>query len=214
MSASQSLRKGRKIRRRFSMSGHGASSASPKSLPSPTRDGHSRGTSMSPSRRSPQRIFQRLRYDSGSQTAVEFTERRGRSTSPVRIFTERKPPTAYASLPPTPILAIRHDPPSAAPSPTASEFQQQQQSPERDAEPEPQTSHANQADLVPFSLWDYLREELLATDFDSHQELKWERVSNFLSMPLAMEKVCFAVYPMQAPTKWPSDHWLWANSLL
>jgi hypothetical protein len=41
----------------------------------------------------------------------------------------------------------------------------------------------------PFSLWDYLREELLATDFDSHQELKWERVSNFLSIPLAMEKV-------------------------
>ena len=34
-----------------------------------------------------------------------------------------------------------------------------------------------------------LREELLATDFDSHQELKWERVSNFLSMPIAIEKV-------------------------
>jgi hypothetical protein len=42
---------------------------------------------------------------------------------------------------------------------------------------------------VPFSLWDYLREELLATDFDSHQELKWERVGNFLSIPLAIEKV-------------------------
>jgi hypothetical protein len=41
----------------------------------------------------------------------------------------------------------------------------------------------------PFSLWDYLREELLATDFDSHQELKWERVSNFLSIPVAIEKV-------------------------
>jgi hypothetical protein len=42
---------------------------------------------------------------------------------------------------------------------------------------------------APFSLWDYLREELLATDFDSHQELKWERVGNFLSIPLAIEKV-------------------------
>ena len=42
---------------------------------------------------------------------------------------------------------------------------------------------------APFSLWDYLREEMLATDFDSHQELKWERVSNFLSVPLAIEKV-------------------------
>jgi hypothetical protein len=41
----------------------------------------------------------------------------------------------------------------------------------------------------PFSLWDYLREELLATDFDSHQELKWDRVSNFLSIPVAVEKV-------------------------
>jgi hypothetical protein len=44
-------------------------------------------------------------------------------------------------------------------------------------------------DLPPFSLWDYLREELLATDFDSHQELKWERVRNFLGVPLALERV-------------------------
>lgn len=42
---------------------------------------------------------------------------------------------------------------------------------------------------TPFSLWDYLREELLATDFDSHQEMKWERVSNFLNVPIAIEKV-------------------------
>jgi hypothetical protein len=43
--------------------------------------------------------------------------------------------------------------------------------------------------IQPFSLWDYLREELLATDFDSHQELKWDRVSNFFSIPVAIEKV-------------------------
>ena len=42
---------------------------------------------------------------------------------------------------------------------------------------------------IPFSLWDYLREEILATDFDSHQEMKWERVSNFLQVPYAIEKV-------------------------
>ena len=42
---------------------------------------------------------------------------------------------------------------------------------------------------MPFSLWDYLREEILATDFDSHQEMKWERVSNFLQVPFAIEKV-------------------------
>jgi len=41
----------------------------------------------------------------------------------------------------------------------------------------------------PFSIWDYLQEELLATDFDSHQEMKWERVSNFLNIPYAIEKV-------------------------
>jgi len=43
--------------------------------------------------------------------------------------------------------------------------------------------------VQPFSIWDYLREELLATDFDSHQELKWDRVSNFLSIPVAIEKI-------------------------
>jgi hypothetical protein len=80
-------------------------------------------------------------------------------------------PLIYASLPPTPIT------PSESPtSPTFPETASPAFSP-----PFSDT---------PFSLWDYLREELLATDFDSHQELKWERVSNFLSMPLAMEKAC------------------------
>src|SRR5882757_268733 len=50
-------------------------------------------------------------------------------------------------------------------------------------------SPASPAAEVPFSLWDYLREEILATDFDSHQEIKWERVSNFLQVPFAIEKV-------------------------
>jgi hypothetical protein len=77
-------------------------------------------------------------------------------------------PMIYASLPPSPILS------STEPSALVSEF------PATPITREPL-----------FSLWDYLREELLATDFDSHQELKWERVSNFLSIPLAMEKVSF-----------------------
>ncbi|KAF8069985.1 eukaryotic membrane protein family-domain-containing protein [Lyophyllum atratum] len=90
---------------------------------------------------------------------------------------ERKVPLVYSSLPPTPI--------SASPMP-------------RPFDDEPLLSPTFQAELdeetkykpaPPFSLWDYLREELLATDFDSHQELKWERVSNFLSIPLAMEKI-------------------------
>ena len=75
-------------------------------------------------------------------------------------------PLTYASLPPTPIL------PSPPPSP-----------------PPIVRNQVLEHNQPLFSLWDYLREELLATDFDSHQELKWERVSNFLSIPLAMEKV-------------------------
>ncbi|KAK7472524.1 hypothetical protein VKT23_000639 [Stygiomarasmius scandens] len=69
----------------------------------------------------------------------------------------------YASLPPTPIALT---PPETPTTPASIPYQPH-----------------------PFSLYDYLREELLATDFDSHQELKWERVSNFLSIPLAMEKI-------------------------
>ncbi|KAJ3845442.1 eukaryotic membrane protein family-domain-containing protein [Lentinula raphanica] len=84
-------------------------------------------------------------------------------------------PLAYASLPPTPIS--RSPSPLHSPlSPTHSEF----------ISLKPQQEQQYQ---VPFSLWDYLREELLATDFDSHQELKWERVSNFLSIPTAIEKI-------------------------
>ncbi|KAG0288749.1 hypothetical protein BGZ98_004149, partial [Dissophora globulifera] len=38
------------------------------------------------------------------------------------------------------------------------------------------------------SLWDYLKEELTAADFETEQELKRERVANFLSAPIAFEK--------------------------
>ncbi|KAJ1305721.1 hypothetical protein OPQ81_010455 [Rhizoctonia solani] len=85
---------------------------------------------------------------------------------------ERK---AYASLPSTPLLGA-----------TIPEFS-------KTARQEPDNLHfasqAGEIDQEPFSLWDYLREELLATDFDSHQELKWERVSNFLNIPIAIEKI-------------------------
>lgn len=87
-------------------------------------------------------------------------------------------PLAYASLPPTPITSsppLQASPPPFPPSMTSF--------------PSVETYYD-----PPFSIWDYLREELLATDFDSHQELKWERVSNFLNMPLALEKVSAACY--------------------
>lgn len=84
-------------------------------------------------------------------------------------------PLTYASLPPTPIL----------PSPPACSLPPSERGPPSDL----------QSHQPLFSLWDYLREELLATDFDSHQELKWERVSNFLSIPLAVEKVSDNPFP-------------------
>lgn len=43
--------------------------------------------------------------------------------------------------------------------------------------------------LLPASLWDYLNEELRATDLDGSQEMKAERVTNFFSVPIEVEKV-------------------------
>jgi hypothetical protein len=83
---------------------------------------------------------------------------------------EDGPLLTYSSLPPTPI--------PSSPPPSTSKA-------ERYRLPQKQSD----VYTPPFSLWDYLREELLVTDFDSHQELKWERVSNFLSIPVAIEKV-------------------------
>ncbi|BFZ53932.1 hypothetical protein PYCC9005_000963 [Savitreella phatthalungensis] len=40
----------------------------------------------------------------------------------------------------------------------------------------------------PLSLWDYLRIELAATDTDEAQDFKRERVRNFLTLPLALER--------------------------
>ena len=77
-------------------------------------------------------------------------------------------PFTYSSLPPTPIA-------SSPPLDTTTYPVTQTK---------PPTSYQQ-----PFSIWDYLQEELLATDFDSHQEMKWERVSNFLNIPYAIEKV-------------------------
>ncbi|KAK7692658.1 hypothetical protein QCA50_004291 [Cerrena zonata] len=93
------------------------------------------------------------------------------------------PPLTYASLPPTPIST---SPPREITPPPIS----QKQDTRRDYERAPMHNASRETSPdPPFSLWDYLREELLATDFDSHQELKWERVSNFLSMPYALEKI-------------------------
>jgi hypothetical protein len=39
------------------------------------------------------------------------------------------------------------------------------------------------------SFWDYLRDELTVADFDTAQEIKRERVTNFLAVPSSLEKV-------------------------
>ena len=96
------------------------------------------------------------------------------------ISPPQRQPLTYASLPPTPISS---SPPRCASPPPLPQ-------PVALAPPK----KLEEPTYEPFSIWDYLREELLATDFDSHQELKWERVSNFLSMPVAMEKVRDTTY--------------------
>ncbi|ORZ01641.1 eukaryotic membrane protein family-domain-containing protein [Syncephalastrum racemosum] len=40
-----------------------------------------------------------------------------------------------------------------------------------------------------FSFWDYLRDEVTVSDFDTAQEIKRERVTNFLGVPAAVEKL-------------------------
>ncbi|KAG8936290.1 hypothetical protein FRC02_003227 [Tulasnella sp. 418] len=90
------------------------------------------------------------------------------------------PVKAYASLPPSPLPSLSATGVKTSPFDDAL--------PETPTEDKVDRSHALE-ELAPFSLWEYLREELLATDFDSHQELKWERVSNFFNIPVGVEKV-------------------------
>ena len=42
---------------------------------------------------------------------------------------------------------------------------------------------------LPFSLWDYLRQEVMATEMDGEEGVKSERVTNFLTVPGEVEKV-------------------------
>ncbi|KAF8902956.1 eukaryotic membrane protein family-domain-containing protein [Gymnopilus junonius] len=181
-----SVRRSRKLRRRISSSAIAWINGSPKSITSSPVRLPSRKASLSPSNRNPTfQNYQRTHLTDGSDyedyqpVNLNGQQLRGRSTSLTRKFFEERPvPTAYASLPPTPIQPSRPFSPLTPVSPISPI------SPSFDSVP-----HQLGPDTAPFSLWDYLREELLATDFDSHQELKWERVSNFLNIPLAMEKI-------------------------
>lgn len=78
--------------------------------------------------------------------------------------------------------------------------QDQLQQPEERLEPEePQSTPIDEQSsllqqqpdetLQQISFLDYLKDELTVADFDSAQELKRERVTNFLGVPAAIEKV-------------------------
>lgn len=94
---------------------------------------------------------------------------------------------AYASLPSSPV--VRETPAAFRSSPSPAPPSVRVKKEEEDEKNIIMPPLLPQPERLSLSLWDYLREELLATDFDSHQELKWERVSNFLGVPLALERV-------------------------
>ncbi|SAM01471.1 hypothetical protein [Absidia glauca] len=52
--------------------------------------------------------------------------------------------------------------------------------------------------LPSMSFWDYLRDELTVADFDTAQEIKRERVTNFLAVPSSLEKVSALNYPCES----------------
>ncbi|KAF8606126.1 DUF747-domain-containing protein [Ceratobasidium sp. AG-I] len=129
---------------------------------------------------------------SSSSTAAQPTRYYPTPSPPPAIERQPRPPPVnlpsapfaeerktYTSLPSTPVLAA-----------TRPEFPEvRKEAADLTRPTSSQQVEEHEDDLEPFSLWDYLREELLATDFDSHQELKWERVSNFLNVPVAIEKI-------------------------
>ncbi|GLB45078.1 putative eukaryotic membrane protein family protein [Lyophyllum shimeji] len=171
----------RKLRRRFS-------SVSPSkkgtlSLTAVTKIAKRRGrkVSLSPPSTSLGIPDRRREEESDGEDPFDHSEAIRSAPSHRHMFIkeeERAIPLVYSSLPPTPI--------SSSPIPHPFDREPPPLSPTFHAELAEETKYKPEA---PFSLWDYLREELLATDFDSHQEQKWERVSNFLSIPLAMEKI-------------------------
>jgi hypothetical protein len=157
-----------RVRRYVSASNLPASRWGPRSLspPSTQRRASSPNTTPFAFSHDEESDAEEIEHDSGLEDDLSFA---------VLQPSSHRAPLAYSSLPPTPI--------------SSSPFPRESPTPPPPPIPQPQNKTVEQT-APQFSLWDYLREELLATDFDSHQEQKWERVSNFLSMPLAIEKVC------------------------
>jgi hypothetical protein len=175
----------RKLRRRFSSAYPGSSrwnsfntSLSP---PAISRGRRRQSSASPPSMRSTKRPVDhpalRNVFDTEEDT-VHSPDSARTASSHHHIYRreeERRIPLVYSSLPSSPISTSPPPHEASLELPISPTF--------------PPNLQSEDVPTPPFSLWDYLREELLATDFDSHQELKWERVSNFLNIPLAMEKV-------------------------
>jgi hypothetical protein len=167
------LRRTRLLKRRFSSAS--AAKTSPKSFQySSTTSLRSRTRQTSYTSRFPGYASNHLRSSDNSETEEELDESYFLRDENSYFPRDKSRTLHYASLPPTPILPStpRSYSPPPPPPPLLSRS--------------PSFLHSVSP---PFSLWDYVREELLATDFDSHQDLKWDRVSNFLNIPLAVEKV-------------------------
>lgn len=58
--------------------------------------------------------------------------------------------------------------------------------------PSPPLGRKQRNQIIPFSLWDYLTEEVLAVEMDGEEGVKSERVTNFLTVPGEVEKVSVA----------------------
>ncbi|KAI9497393.1 eukaryotic membrane protein family-domain-containing protein [Zychaea mexicana] len=78
----------------------------------------------------------------------------------------------------------KHQLPSSTTTITSKEQQKEQQQQDNT-----NTADKNHQHGVSFSFWDYLRDELTVSDFDTQQEIKRERITNFLGVPAAIEKL-------------------------
>ncbi|SPO23883.1 uncharacterized protein UTRI_03596_B [Ustilago trichophora] len=109
----------------------------------------------------------------------------GLAPSPLIFENEMQEPLE-AYMTPRLSLAMLHEEPEFNPAPGDAE---PKPTPQAETAKEAQHKPSGRPDRTPFSLWDYLKEEVLATDFDATQEMKWERVTNFISIPFWMEKI-------------------------
>ncbi|KAL7409310.1 eukaryotic membrane protein family-domain-containing protein [Mrakia frigida] len=135
--------------------------------------------------------FSRPSPSSPTSSSTSSSSRSSRAGGGVRR--RHRPPAAYSSLPPSPTRAFL-----SLDSPELDLETLRRKFGGSEGTRLPQTTNlkdqetwvdAEEEIRSPSTFWEYLQEEIWANDFDSHQEMKWERVSNFLQVPLAIEKL-------------------------